>query len=199
MPSTRPRSCAAACLSVAAGLATYLSACTGTDATLTKRQELAIADTIVNLIKSAYDLKRPDVVTALLSLYGDSGRVISASGGQVVASRDSLASGIHSFWTYVGSNMKDPQWSWGKFFVDVLANDAVVVTTTYRVPHHTPAGEPHVIAGAWTAVFARRHGKWMIVQEHLSDVPPEVLAATAAPSTPATEPQKPPTTTPRKP
>jgi ketosteroid isomerase-like protein len=55
--------------------------------------------------------------------------------------------------------------------VDVLAQDAAVVTATYRVPHLTPRGMPHVIAGAWTAVFQRRAGRWVIVQEHLSDVP----------------------------
>jgi ketosteroid isomerase-like protein len=56
-------------------------------------------------------------------------------------------------------------------FVDVLSPDAAVLTTTYRVPHQTPDGRPHVIGGAWTAVFARRDGRWQIVQEHLSDVP----------------------------
>jgi ketosteroid isomerase-like protein len=56
-------------------------------------------------------------------------------------------------------------------YVDVLAPGAAVVTTTYRVPHITPAGEPHVIAGAWTAVFQQRDGRWVIVHEHLSDVP----------------------------
>jgi hypothetical protein len=28
----------------------------------------------------------------------------------------------------------------------------------------------HVIGGAWTAVFQKRAGKWVIIQEHLSDV-----------------------------
>jgi ketosteroid isomerase-like protein len=59
----------------------------------------------------------------------------------------------------------------------VLSPDAAVVTTTYRVPHRTPSGAPHTIAGAWTAVFARRDGKWVIVQEHLSEIPPEVMEA----------------------
>jgi hypothetical protein len=31
-------------------------------------------------------------------------------------------------------------------------------------------GMNHVIAGAWTAVFQKRDGQWVIVQEHLSDV-----------------------------
>jgi hypothetical protein len=54
--------------------------------------------------------------------------------------------------------------------VEVLSRDAATLTTSYRVPHLTPKGEPHVIAGAWTAVFVRRGGRWVIIQEHLSDV-----------------------------
>jgi ketosteroid isomerase-like protein len=73
--------------------------------------------------------------------------------------------------------MQDPNWTWGPTEVDVLSPDAAVVTMTYRVPHRTPAGAPHTIAGALTAVFARRDGKWSIVQEHLSDIPPAALAA----------------------
>ena len=135
-------------------------------------QRTAIADTLRTLIVNAYDMSRPgDAVARLMSLYPASGQVISASGGQVTASRDSLEAGIRAFWDNVGRNMRDPKWQWGPMHVDVLAPDAAVVTTTYRVPHHTPAGEPHVIAGAWTAVFQRRAGKWVIVQEHLSDLP----------------------------
>jgi ketosteroid isomerase-like protein len=106
-----------------------------------------------------------------MSLYPASGPVVSASGGQVSTSRDTLAAGVRAFWDNVGRNMRGPDWQWGAMHVDVLAPDAAVVTTTYRVPHRTPAGEAHVIAGAWTAVFQRRGGRWVIVQEHLSDVP----------------------------
>jgi hypothetical protein len=28
----------------------------------------------------------------------------------------------------------------------------------------------HVIGGAWTAVFQKRGGRWVVIQEHLSDV-----------------------------
>lgn len=141
-------------------------------ATLSSAERTAIADTLHTLIVNAYDLGRPgDPVARLMSLYPDSGQVISASGGQVTASRDSLEAGIAAFWQNVGRNMRDPKWTWGAMHVDVLAPDAAVVTTTYRVPHLTPAGEPHVIAGAWTAVFQRRGGRWVIVQEHLSDLP----------------------------
>jgi ketosteroid isomerase-like protein len=55
--------------------------------------------------------------------------------------------------------------------VDVLAPDAAVMTSTYRIPHLTPTGMNHVIGGAWTAVFQKRGDRWVIIQEHLSDVP----------------------------
>jgi ketosteroid isomerase-like protein len=63
--------------------------------------------------------------------------------------------------------------------VDVLARDAAVVTATYHIPHLTPRGQPHTIAGAMTVAFQRRNGRWSVVQEHLSDL----AAAPAADST----------------
>ena len=139
---------------------------------MTKTEKDAIADTLRGMIERAYDLTTPgDKVARLMSLYPASGPVVSASAGQVTTSRDSLQGGIRAFWDNVGRNMRDPKWTWGTMYVDVLAPGAAVVTTTYRVPHITPAGEPHVIAGAWTAVFQQRDGRWVIVHEHLSDVP----------------------------
>jgi uncharacterized protein (TIGR02246 family) len=148
-------------------------ACAPADhSTVTTKERDAIADTLQRMIRAAYDLKKPgDAVARLMSLYPESGPVVSASGGRVSTSRDTLAAGIRAFWENVGRNMRDPDWQWGAMHVDVLAPDAAVITTTYRVPHRTPAGEAHVIAGAWTAVFQRRGGRWVIVQEHLSDVP----------------------------
>jgi ketosteroid isomerase-like protein len=157
------------------GLGCVLSCAPAPRSTLTAAQRGAIADTLRGLIVNAYDLTKPgDAVSRLMSLYPSSGKVVSASGGQVSTSRDSLESGIRAFWENVGRNMRDPKWTWGPMHVDVLAPDAAVVTTTYRVPHLTPRGMPHVIAGAWTAVFQRRGGRWVIVQEHLSDVPQSV-------------------------
>jgi ketosteroid isomerase-like protein len=150
-----------------------VASCTRTGSSaVTDAQRRAIADTLRALIVNAYDITKPgDAVSRLMSLYPQRGPVISASGGQVSTSRDSLEAGIRAFWENVGRNMRDPKWTWGPMHVDVLAPDAAVVTTTYRVPHLTPRGMPHVIAGAWTAVFQRRGGRWVIVQEHLSDVP----------------------------
>jgi ketosteroid isomerase-like protein len=144
----------------------------------TQRQQ--IADTLTAMIRAAYDLKGEDPVRRFMSLYPDSGRVVSASGGRISTTHDSLEAGIKAFVQYVGRNMQEPKWIWGKPEVDVLGPDAAVVTMTYRVPHRTPAGAPHVIAGAWTAVFAKRAERWVVVQEHLSEIPAPALAADTA-------------------
>ena len=133
-------------------------------------EKKAIADSLKRLVVNAYDLSKPDPVRNLMSLYPDSGRVISASGGVITTTRPQLEEAIKAFWTYVGQNMRNPKWEWTSMNVDVLAPDAAVMTSTYRVPHLTPMGMNHVIGGAWTAVFQNRGGRWVIIQEHLSDV-----------------------------
>jgi hypothetical protein len=173
MRPTRPRArLAATLLAVTAALA---AGCrgggAGDGAELRPAEREAIADSLRHLVRSAYDLSRPDVVEGFLSLYPDTGRVVSAAAGRVTTTRDSLEAQIRWFWENVGRNMQAPEWVWEGTWVDVLSRDAAVLTTTYRVPHLTPAGAPHTIGGAWTAVFVRRGGRWAIVQEHLSDVP----------------------------
>ncbi|MFL5576256.1 MAG: YybH family protein [Gemmatimonadaceae bacterium] len=133
----------------------------------------AIADSIARRVAEATDLTKPDVVGRMMSLYPTTGSVVSAAGGRVTTSRDSLEAGIRAFWDNVGRNMREPRWVWQSMRVDVLAPNAAVMTATYRIPHRTPMGAPHVIGGAWTAVFELRGGRWVIVHEHLSDAPPE--------------------------
>ncbi|HEX5581914.1 MAG TPA: DUF4440 domain-containing protein, partial [Gemmatimonadaceae bacterium] len=136
-----------------------------------------IAEAVERRLRQATDLKAGgDMVARMLSIYPDTGRVVSASGGQVSTTRDSLAAAVRNFWTYTGRNMRNPEWRWGPMQVDVLSRDAAVVTATYRIPHLTPRGAPHVIGGAWTAVFVRRDGEWVVIQEHLSDAPDQVGA-----------------------
>jgi len=165
-------------LSTAAACLAFASIACGGNASSSRvsdAQRTAIADTLRTMIVRAYDITAPgDPVQRLMSLYPPSGEVVSASGGQLSTSRDTLEAEIRTFWDNVGRNMRDPKWIWGPMHIDVLAPDAAVVTTTYRVPHLTPRGLPHVIAGAWTAVFQRRNGRWVVVQEHLSDLPPQV-------------------------
>ena len=175
MPRYRRR---ALLLLSSAALAAAAGACRGASgsAPLTAAEREAIADTLTRLVHDAYDLSRPDPVAGFLGLYPDSGRVVSAAAGRVTTSRDSLASQIRWFWENVGRNMREPEWIWEGTWVDVLSRDAAVLTTRYRVPHRTPAGAPHEIGGAWTAVFARRGGRWAIVQEHLSDLPADTTA-----------------------
>lgn len=131
----------------------------------------ALADTLKARIAEAYDFTRPGAVARMSALYPDTGRVVSASGGHVITSPDSLRAGISAFWENVGRNMTNPKWVWGEVYVDRLADDAAVLTGTWSIPHIAPTGHPHTIQGAWTAVFRRLDGRWMIVTEHLS-VPP---------------------------
>ena len=166
-------------------LGVFLAGCTTRDDTpLSTAERRAVADTLRSMIVSAYDLTKPgDAVARMLSLYPDTGRVVSASGGRVSMSRDSLEAGIRAFWQFVGQNMRNPKWTWDHMHVDVLSRDAAVLTATYRVPHRTPRGEPHTIGGALTVAFQRRDGRWGVVHEHLSDLAASPAADTAASGT----------------
>ena len=156
------------------------------DATPSAAERAAIADTLRAMITSAYDLTKPgDAVARMMSLYPSTGNVVSASGGRVSISRDSLEAGIRAFWQYVGQNMREPTWTWDSMYVDVIARDAAVVTATYHVPHLTPRGQTHTIAGAMTEVFQRRGGRWVVVQEHLSDLPAAEPSADSVGTAPA--------------
>ena len=158
-----------ALVALASGL--VLACGQGRETGLSDEERREIATRIEQRVKSAYDLRSRDVLAGMLSLYPEDGPVYSASGGSVTTARDSLEAAIRQFWNYVGRNMRDPKWEWTMMRVDVLSRTSAVMTTTYRVPHLTPNGDPHVIGGAWTAVFARKNGEWVIVHEHLSDSP----------------------------
>src|SRR5579862_2871853 len=62
----------------------------------TAAQKKAIAAAIEQEVRTAYDLKSPDVEKNFEHLYPDTGRIISASGGRIVMSRDTLFAGIHA-------------------------------------------------------------------------------------------------------
>ncbi len=130
--------------------------------------ESALADTLTRIISEAYDFSRPGVVERMNALYAPTGQVISASGGAIIGTRDSLQAGIARFWDNVGRNMKNPVWKWGDVFVEPIGKDAAALTASWSIPHIAPDGQPHVISGAWTAVFRRTAAGWKIVQEHLS-------------------------------
>jgi hypothetical protein len=147
-----------------------LTACSSSSVSTSERQ--AIADSLTRQVKAAYDVTKPNLEQRLLSLYPESGRVVSATGGQIVASRDTLAQGLKAFQDNVAANMRQPRWIWDQMLFDVLSPTAAVMTATYHVPHLTPRNQPHTIGGAWTAVFEKRGSRWYIIQEHLSDLPP---------------------------
>lgn len=178
-------------LAIVAIIATTLGGCSSNSA-LTPVERQSIVDSLTRQVKAAYDLSKPNVEQRLLSLYPDTGRVVSASAGQVVASRDTLAMGIKAFWENIGVNMRQPRWIWDEMLFDVLSPTAAVMTAKYHVPHLTPRNMPHVVGGAWTAVFQKRGDRWYIIQEHLSDTPPMSDSAMASMVTPPAAPDKPP-------
>jgi hypothetical protein len=143
------------------------------------QEKKQIADSLQKLVVNTYDLNAPNAVDRMMSLYPASGPVYSTSSGHITTTRDSLRAEIETFWRYVGSNMRNPKWEWTAMHIDVLSPDAAVMTASYRVPHMTPMNMQHVIAGAWTAVFVNRGGRWVVTHEHLSDVPAEIADSVA--------------------
>jgi hypothetical protein len=178
-------------LAIAAAIIAVLGGCS-TNTTLTAVQRQSIVDSLSRQVKAAYDLSKPNVEQRLLSLYPDTGRVVSASAGQITTSRDTLAMGIKAFWENIGVNMRQPKWIWDEMLFDVLSPTAAVMTAKYHVPHLTPRNMPHVVGGAWTAVFQKRGARWYIIQEHLSDSPPMSDSAMASMVMPTSVPGKPP-------
>lgn len=146
-------------------------ACSDRVPCLSAVQRIAAERAIRSEVVSAYDFSRPNVPENLMALYAPTGPIISASGGRITTSRDSLRAGIQAFWNNVGRNMRDAQVDWTAMDIDLLAPTVAVMTATYRIPHKQPNGLPHVIGGAWTAVFALRNGHWYVIKEHLSDNP----------------------------
>lgn len=146
-------------------------ACSDPARGVTAAQRTAVEHAIRDEVTQAYDLTRPNVPANLMALYAPTGRIVSASGGRVTTSRDTLRMGIDAFWQNIGQRMRDPHFQWTSMYIDVLAPNAAVMTATYRIPHIQPNGMTHVIGGAWTAAFELRGGRWYIVQEQLSDEP----------------------------
>lgn len=152
--------------------------------TVSEAQATAIADTLRGIVRDAYDLSKGDVVKRMMSVYPSSGRVVSATGGRITTSRDSLQLAITSFWENVGQHMVQPTWNWGPMEVDVLSPRTAVMSASYTVPHWTDVGRPHVIGGVWTTTWTRDADGWHVVHEHLSDLPRVVAERMEATMTP---------------
>ena len=158
-----------------------LAACDARSAaTPDPRRDAAISDTLTGLIVRAYDFSKPGFVARATSLYAPTGPVISAAAGRVTTTRAAVEQSIASFWDRVGQNMRQPKFLIRQRHATSLGPDAAVLTIAYTIPHLTPEGRPHTLGGAWTALFVRRDDRWVIVQEHLSDLPPQRDSTTMA-------------------
>ncbi len=154
-----------------------MGACGGGDsparepAPITAEANAALEDTLRRLISDAYRFDSGGGVSRLMSVYARGDAVASASGGRIIVGHDALQREMAGFWERVGRNMREPRFEISHSHLERLGPDGAALTFAYRIPHVTPDGRPHEAGGAWTAVFARREGRWMIVQEHLSDLP----------------------------
>lgn len=156
---------------IALALVPLASACAPRGTAVSAEQRADAERAIRAEVVAAYDFTRPNVPDNLMALYAPTGRVVSASAGRIVTSRDTLRAQIQTFWDNVGRNMRNPRVEWPQMYIAVLAPNAAVMTATYRIPHTQPNGMQHVIGGAWTAAFQRIGSRWYVVQEHLSDDP----------------------------
>ena len=141
---------------------------------LSSSEREAIADSIRTLLVDTYTFDGVDPVPRFMRLYPDTGSVVSAASGGFTTARDSVQKALTTFWTTAGQYMQQPSWTWGTMKIEVLSRGAAAVTARYTIPHWTPEGKPHVLGGVWTSVWTRRDGRWVIVQEHLSDLPRSV-------------------------
>jgi hypothetical protein len=164
----------AAMLSVVSFALAPLAGCNGASGKATRLSQAearAIGDSIQAILKGAYDLPKGDVPTRMLSVYPDSGRVVSATAGRVTSTRALLETSVNAFWDGVGQYMIRPTWTWTNLEVEAIDRNTAMMTAQYTVPHWTDVGAPHVIGGVWTALWQRRGGRWVITHEHLSDMP----------------------------
>jgi ketosteroid isomerase-like protein len=157
---------------------------------LTPEERQVIADSVRSLLTRAYVFDGTDPIPRFMQLYADTGAVVSAASGGFTVGRDSIRRALSSFWNTAGQFMQHPTWTWGEMQIDVLSRDAAVVTARYTIPHWTLEGRPHVLGGAWTSVWANRGGRWVIVQEHLSDLPRSVAERVEATMPKAPPPQR---------
>ncbi len=178
-----------AALIIAPVLGCTRSAAPGAEPSVQERD--AIADSLRSLLTRTYTFDGKDPVPRFMRLYPDSGDVVSAASGGFTIGRDSVERALNTFWQTAGQYMRHPSWTWGAMKIDVLSANAAVVTARYTVPHWTPEGRPHVLGGVWTTVWTRRNGRWVIIQEHLSDLPGAVAERVEAtmPVSPAAAPR----------
>lgn len=110
-------------------------------------------------------INAPDAPTAL-SHYASEARV--ASLGFLYPSFDSLSADVHSFYdTIERVNIA----SWDKMHVDVICDEAAVVTATFHWNSTDTSGAVLDLQGAWTAVFTLQEGDWKIRILHESVLP----------------------------
>src|SRR4051812_49550339 len=77
-------------------------------ARMTASEKKAVADSLKRLVVNTYDLSKPEPVKRLMSLYPDTGRVISASGGGSTTPPPPLGGGDKAVLAYFRQKKREP-------------------------------------------------------------------------------------------
>ncbi len=100
--------------------------------------------------------------------------VVFADEGMIFPTRDSLTVAARAT---MGTE-RSAQVTVGDRRITVLGPDAAVLTTTFEEMVVDTAGGSATFKGAWSAVWQREHGRWLMVQSHESLPSPEAAPAT---------------------
>lgn len=162
-------------LLVCAGTAVATSACdqsrkvadAASEVALTPEQRAVVEDTVRKVAASAVATANRRDVDAFMRFYPDSG-VATVGGGLVLMDRDSLHGVITEAWgvPWMKSMVSDVKIE----RLDVLGPAAAAVTTTSTTTIDS-AGKKLTFRNAWTGVWANRDDRWVVVQEHSSQLP----------------------------
>jgi ketosteroid isomerase-like protein len=111
-------------------------------------------------------IAKGDTVAAMAD-YLPSGPLVSASGGKLATSRDSVIAGLRSFY----QTTKSRELTIRSTKIDVLAPDVAALTADFVLSSKDSAGKSNEVRGVYSAVLATRDGRLRIIQENQSNAP----------------------------
>jgi len=125
-------------------------------------QRSAIADSVRMAHRALFAATQSRNVDSIMSYF--TGEAGFAEAGMLYPSRDSLVNAARNFFggtRSVAVTTAEP-------VIVVLGPNAAALATTFRESVVDTAGHTIDISGAWSAVYRREAGRWMVVQAHES-------------------------------
>jgi ketosteroid isomerase-like protein len=118
----------------------------------------AVADTIAHLFAGIGEATNALDLDRLLAYYDDSDALTYVARGRVIRSYADFAEIIDAqLRGLAGADLR-----WLDTYVDVLSDDAAVVTATYEFAATLPDGRVVPTTGTYMCLFVRRDGRWRV-------------------------------------